>query len=122
MINAITDVAKVKSMITLGTLTNKALAVFQKVAEDPSLDSLDVMVSFIREIYDWMNKLDELYQKYYVVGTDKQISMLSNQNSNFDPDKHLTPTALNALVKQINKQTAQDKAKQNEASSEKKRG
>lgn len=109
MINAITDVAKVKSMITLGQLTNKALSVFQKVADDPSLDSLDVMVSSIREVYDWMNKLEDLQKKYYIVGTDKQLSMMSEQANRTSDDTRLTPAAIKDIIKQINKSTYGDK-------------
>ena len=103
MINAITDIAKVKSMITLGQLTNRALAVFQKAADDPSLDSLEVMVSSIREIYEWMDKLENLRQKYYQVGTDRQIALMSEQaNLAGQPKPRLTKEALTDIIQKIN--------------------
>lgn len=103
MINAITDIAKVKSMITLGQLTNKALMVFQRAADDPGLDSLEVMVSSIREIYEWMDKLENLQKKYYVAGTDRQISLMSEQaNLDGQAKPRLSKEAINELVKKIN--------------------
>lgn len=119
MINAVTDVAKVKSTVALGHLTDKALQLVMKVANDPNIDSLPTIIASIKEIYDWLDKLENLRNKYFVAGSDKLISMMSDSNKDADKPR-LSPEALTSIVGQINKNIAAEKAAKENKDSENK--
>lgn len=101
MINAITDQIKMKSVITLGYLHDKALTEMMKRAADPSRESLELCVSAIREIHDWMNKAEDLNQRFFVKGSERQLANLANNNKGNDKNK-LSQAALNQIVAKIN--------------------
>ena len=100
MINAITDQIKMKSVITLGYLHDKALTEMMKRAADPSRESLELCVSAIREIHDWMNKAEDLNQRFFVKGSDRQLANIAN-NKEANKNK-LSQAALNQIVAKIN--------------------
>ena len=101
MINAITDQIKMKSVITLGYLHDKALTEMMKRAADPTRESLELCVSGIREIHNWMDKAEDLRNKFYIKGSQKQLNNLANA-TNKDNSNKLSQAALNQIVAKIN--------------------
>lgn len=113
MINAVTDIAKLKSTIALGFLTDKALELVMKVAQDPNVDSLNTIVASIREIYSWLDNLQNLRDKYFIAGSDKMMQSIADKQNPVEKDK-LSPAALTDLVAQLNKTSlAEQEARKN---------
>ena len=104
MMNAVTDAAKLKSTIALGFLTDKALNLTMKVAQDPNVDSLGTIIASIREIYDWLDKLQGLRDKYYVAGSDKMLKTMSDDHQSGEGAK-LSADSINEMVRRINEES-----------------
>lgn len=102
MINAVTDVAKTKATISLGYLTDRALTLAMQRAQDPNINDLGEIVAVIREIYDWLDKLQDLRDKYNIVGADKLMTKMSDATEDDNKPK-LSVAALKDIVNQINK-------------------
>ena len=107
MVNAITDQIKMKSVITLGYLHDKALTEMMKRAADPNRESLELCVSAIREIHDWMNKAEDLRSKFFIKGSQKQLNNLAN-SANKNNSNKLSQAALNQIVAKINAYSANE--------------
>lgn len=113
MINAVTDIAKLKSTIALGFLTDKALELVMKVAQDPNVDSLNTIVASIREIYSWLDNLQNLRDKYFIAGSDKLMQSIADKQNPVEKDK-LSPEALTSLVAKLNQTSlAENEARKN---------
>lgn len=101
MINAVSDVARTKATISLGFLTDRALTLAMERAKDPNIQDLGEIVAVIREIYDWLDKLQNLRDKYNIVGSDKLLEQMSEENKKSQKER-LSDGALQDLVAQIN--------------------
>lgn len=101
MINAITDQIKMKSVITIGYLHDKALTEMMKRAADPSRESLELCVSAIREIHDWVNKAEDLRNRFVIKGSEKQLAIIASESRQDNTNK-LSQAALNEIVAKIN--------------------
>lgn len=102
MINAVSDVARTKATISLGFLTDRALTLAMERAKDPNIQDLTEIVTVIREIYDWLDKLQTLRDKYNIVGSDKLLQQMS-EDAQKDNKNRLSANALNDIIAQINK-------------------
>jgi len=113
MMNAVTDAAKLKSTIALGFLTDKALNLTMKIAQDPNVDSLGTIIASIREIYEWLDKLQGLRDKYYVAGSDKMLEIMSEKDQEGESAK-LSPESINEMIRRINEDSKHKKEKDKE--------
>ncbi|MCQ2209184.1 MAG: hypothetical protein MJZ34_02720 [Paludibacteraceae bacterium] len=103
MINAVADAANTKAAISLGFLTDRALTLAMKRAQDPNINDLGEIVAVIREIYDWLNKLQDLRDKYNIVGSDKLMSKMSEEAvKESENAERLSSAAIQDIVAQIN--------------------
>jgi len=101
MINAVSDVARTKATISLGFLTDRALTLAMERAKDPNIQDLGEIVAVIREIYDWLDKLQNLRDKYNIVGSDKLLEQMSEDNKKANKAR-LSQNALSDIISQIN--------------------
>ena len=101
LINAVTDAARVKAVLALGYLTDRSIQLAMMRAQDPNISDLGEMVAVIREIQDWLNKLQDLRDRYNIVGSDKLLTQMSEDNKK-EEKKQLSNNALNDIIAQIN--------------------